>query len=195
MFEMWCDKTSCNGKKMKILLLLLNLFFVTSCAGIERPRFTPKQKGINQEFKPYIENYRYIIGEGEYSRRFNYLHMNFAKLNGSTVGRCWWLLNGELEVEIDVDYWQWVDFVAKEFLVYHELEHCIRQRMHTNSKEKIRNIIDFFEEVGFRLGLIKKLGYLKDGCPASLMHTYTLSSTCRAKHYYYYLNEIRKWEY
>lgn len=180
---------------MKIIMMLFLLLFSTSCAGISAPRFNPKQKGINKEFQPYIENYKHIIDDKNISNKFNYLHMNFASLEGSTVGRCWWLMNGELEIEIDPTYWGWIkyDFLAKEFLVYHELEHCIRKRMHTNKKHEIINIVDFFEEIGFQLGIIKRLGYLKDGCPASLMHSHTLSEQCRWKHYYYYINEMRNW--
>lgn len=179
----------------KIILLILLAFSTTSCAAT--PRISAKKTGINEEFKPYIQNYKYIIGEKKYSNKFKYLHMNFADLEGSIIGRCWWLLNGEYEVEIDINYWKWNEhnFLAKEFLIYHELEHCIRSRMHTNKQSKIESIEDFFEEIGFQLGIIKRLGYLKDGCPASIMHSHAFSDNCRIKHRYYYFNEMRNWKH
>jgi hypothetical protein len=176
--------------KKIMLFLLLTLFSCSSSV----PRISTQQKGVDSEFTPYIDNYKYIIGEGKYTQEFKHLHMNFAKLEGSIVGRCWWLLNGDYEIEIDPDYWRWNSFAAKEFLVYHELEHCIRKRMHTNKKDEIDNIADFFEEIVYQLGLIDRYGYLKDGCPSSIMHSTTLSESCRWKHREYYLDELTNWK-
>lgn len=133
----------------KFLIILFTLLISQSCSSYVR--VAPEQKGINPIFKPYINSYRYIIGEDKYKKEFNNLSMNFAKLQDNTVGRCWWLLNGDLEIEIDPSWWYGNMFSPKsqEFLTYHELEHCIRKRMHTNKKDKIENILDFFEEIGY----------------------------------------------
>lgn len=78
-------------------------------------------------------------------------------------------------------------------MLYHELEHCIRYRMHTNKKKYIKNISDIFEEIGYYMGLIPKSGFLEDGCPTSLMHSHAMSYYCRNKHYKYYIEELKKW--
>jgi hypothetical protein len=159
------------------------------------PRITHKQKGIDPTFKPHIESYRLIIGPEKYKEKFSRLSMNFKKLEIGTVGRCWWLLDGGFEVEIDPDWWYTKVFnpTAQEFLIYHELEHCIRYRMHTDRKGEIENIADFFEEIGYYIGLLPKPGYLEDGCPASLMHSHVMDYKCRDRHYIYYIEEMQKW--
>ena len=179
---------------IKIYLLGI-ILFLNSCSAL--PRVTQKQKGIDPVFKPYIESYRNIIGKDKYQYKFDRLSMNFKDLKSGIVGKCWWLINGDFEIEIDPDWWYRnyaFDPIAKEFLAYHELEHCMRYRMHTDRKKEIRSILDFFEEIGYYLGLLEKPGYLKDGCPASLMHSYVTSYYCRKKHYEYYIQELKEWK-
>ena len=176
-------------------LLIFILLITQSCAGMHLPRISPKQEGVDKQFEPFIEEYRYIIGEDSYPHRFERLHMNLANLEDSIIGRCWWLLNGDYEIEIDRNYWYNIRNSAldKQFTIYHELEHCIRYRSHTNRKEKIENIVDFFEEIGYRIGLVSKPGFLPDGCPISLMHSHSFSWECQNKHYNYYIKEMQEW--
>ena len=177
----------------KIIGVILLFFSLQSCAV--SPRYSPKQKGIDPEFKPYIQEYRNIIGKNKHKDRFERLHMNFVNLDSGILGRCFWLLNGEYEIEMDREWWySYASFYDKQFVAYHELEHCIRYRLHSNRKEEIENIADFWEEVLFQIGIIDKPGYLKDGCPASIMHSHNTSDWCHIKHYTYYIKEIRNWD-
>lgn len=182
-------------KMIKIYKFILFILLI-SCSSSGLLRVSAKKPGIDPIFKPYIQSYRYIIGKELYSDRFERLSFNFASLKDDVVGRCWWLLNGELEIEIDTTWWYNTIFdeKAKEFVVYHELEHCIKYRMHTNKKEEIIYISDFFWNIGYYLGLIPKKGNLPDGCPGSLMHSHVMTYWCREKHYIYYLNEIRDYK-
>jgi hypothetical protein len=187
---MWSNQK--GYKKMKKLLIIL--FFLTSCSVM--PRVSHKKKGINPEFKPYVESYRAIIGKDNYKKSFEKLSLNFAELKDGVVGRCWWLMNGGYEVEIDTNFWynNMFDPMIKEFLIYHELEHCIRYRMHTNKPYKINNLDDFWSTIGYYLGIMGRKGYLKDGCPASIMHSHTMSWKCRPRHYIYYIKEIMDYD-
>lgn len=188
---MWTYKNSC--KKMKYLIFTI-VFLITSCSAL--PRITHYKKGIDPQFKLYIESYRNIIGKNKYQYKFDNLSMNFRKLEPGTIGRCWWLLDGGFEIEIDTNWWYYNKFnqKSKEFLTYHELEHCIRYRMHTDRKRKIENIVDFFEEIGYYIGIIPKPGHLPDGCPSSLMHSHVMDYKCREKHYVYYIKEMQRWK-
>lgn len=178
----------------KLLIILLLIFSTSACSTM--PRVTHHQKGVDPTFEPYIDSYRIIIGKDKYKDKFEVLSMNFKKLEAGTVGKCWWLLDGGYEIEIDPDWWYQNMFYpkAKEFLAYHELDHCIRYRMHTDRKGEIETIVDFFEEIGYYIGMIPKPGYLSDGCPASLMHSHVMSDRCREKHYYYYIKELQNWK-
>ena len=179
---------------MKKLVLLITMLMLYSCSTY--PRISTNQKGVDPVFKPYVEDYRIIIGKDKYEEKFKKLHINFAVLDGDTVGRCWWLGNGGFEIEIDTDWWQRNMFYGDErkFVMYHELEHCMRYRLHTNRVNEIDSVIDFLDEMGYYLGVIPKPGYLKDGCPASLMHSHVMSPTCRQKHYVYYIEEMMNYE-
>jgi len=175
----------------KFLFLMILTMSFSSCAVY--PRVTPKQKGVDKTFEPYIKEYRYLIGQDSYSDRFKKLHMNFTDLEPGILGRCWWLLNGELEIEMDKEWWySYASFYDRQFVAYHELEHCIRKRMHTNRKEEIENIVDFWEEILYMVGIIPKPGSLPDGCPASIMHSHSLELHCQVKHYNYYIKEIQE---
>lgn len=180
-------------KKVRNLWFLILLIFSTSCAGITTPRLTTKIPGTDKEFEPYIREYKYMIDTKIYDKRFKNLSMNFSKLEGNTVGTCWWLLNGDLEIEIDSTHWRNGTIIDRQFLAYHELEHCIRQRMHTNRVLKINSILDLLDEIGYYIGIITKKGTLPDGCPASLMHSHTMSWRCQQKHFQFYIDEIRNW--
>jgi|VirMetMinimDraft_7_1064189.scaffolds.fasta_scaffold09927_2 hypothetical protein len=160
------------------------------------PRISAKQEGINPVFEPYVESYRILIGEDSHEDRFENLNINFSKLEGSVIGRCWWLANGGYEIEIDSTWWYLSMFNQheREFVMYHELEHCIRYRLHTDRVRKIHNFTSFLDEIGYYIGFVEKKEYLKDGCPASLMHSTTLSDECRHKHYRYYMEEIIEWD-
>ena len=176
-----------------LLILALLMVSVNSCAVA--PRINALKKGIDPKFKHYVTEYRNVIGINTYKDRFDRLSMNFAKLEPGVLGRCYWLLNGEFEIEIDRSYWDHgSSFYGKQYTAYHELEHCIRYRLHTDKKDKIRNVSDFFEEILYRLGIIKKKGYLKDGCPASIMNSFSIGYTCQYKHFNYYIEEMKEWE-
>jgi len=156
------------------------------------PRFVHKNKGIDSTFDPYIAEYRSIIGEEKYEHKFKRLSFNFAKLTPGVLGRCYWLIGGGYEIEIDREWWNrsWSGFLSKKLVVFHELEHCIRFRLHTNRVTKINSAADFFDEIGYFLGIINKPGYLKDGCPSTVMNSSVSGYKCQSKHYNMWIKEM-----
>lgn len=180
-------------KKMNKLLFLLVCLSFAACAVT--PRVTAHKPGIDPEFVPYIQQYQDIVGHN-YSEKFKILSINIVELDPRILGRCYWLLGGGYEVEINKEWWvsPFTDFTDRQFVVFHELEHCIRYRMHTNKKQEIDTIVDFLEEIGYYLGFLEKKGYLPDGCPASIMHSHVLGYWCQKKHYKYYIQEMRNWK-
>jgi hypothetical protein len=177
----------------KLLSVLVFTFVFSACAVT--PRVTAHKSGIDPEFVPYIDQYQDIVGY-QYYKRFEMLSMNVVELDSGTLGRCYWLLGGGYEIEINKQWWTspLIDFVDRQFVVFHELEHCIRHRMHSNRKHQIETIVDFLEEVGYYLGILEKRGYLPDGCPSSIMHSHVMGYWCQEKHYKYYIKEMRNWK-
>lgn len=173
---------------MKKLLLIILL--TTSCSVM--PRTVHKKKGIDTELKPYVADYRNIIGKDVLSHRFKRLSVNFSDIEGNILGRCFWLIGGGYEIEIDRNWWNLSSTtqIDKKFVMYHELEHCIRLRMHTDRKTEINTVLDFIDELGYLLGIIDKPGFLPDGCAVSLMNSYSQSTWCQEKHYEHYIKEM-----
>jgi len=169
---------------------------LSSCTGV-KIRTYPRKKGKQEILKPYIKEYKQIVKLNKQQKnRLKKLHINILPINdGSVVGRCWYYGSGQLEIVIDKHYWEnWTtNEIDKQFLVFHELEHCIRYREHTNPKKEIRNIVDFFERIGYGIGFLNSKQNLPDGCPPSLMNSHTLGSDCKSRHYMLYIREMQKW--
>jgi hypothetical protein len=179
---------------MNKLLVFLLICFV-SCANSSL-RISPKKRGVDPVFSPYVKNYASLINLKNKDKksindlRIKKLSINFSNLEGTTIGRCYWLLNSEIEIEIDKNWWDNSSFLSKEFLIYHELEHCIRYRMHTNQKTIKNNVADYIEAFLQKVGLIPRSGYFKDGCPASIMNPTDAGEWCAYNHYEDYIQDI-----
>jgi len=52
-----------------------------------------------------------------------------------TLGQCKSYSNGSGQVVIDEPYWNRVDETEREYLVFHELGHCLLDREHLDSKD------------------------------------------------------------
>lgn len=174
---------------MKKILTILLLFIQTSCSSVEI-RMVKKHKGIDPSFKPYIEEFKYLSRGKVKDKDFEGLSIGFRDYakNVNTVGTCHYTV---FEIDINKKWWNsyYRSFEEKYELIFHELGHCVLKRGHTEIPSH-NGFLAWLERIGFRLGLFSQKGYLKDGCPASIMHPYTLSQTCMNRHYYYYINEL-----
>jgi hypothetical protein len=176
---------------MKILLIISLLF--QSCSV--HPIFVEK-RGIDPAFAHHVAEYRGLIGKNKYSEKFKRLHINFSnKLNDNTMAVCYIrILQGEYEILINQKMWNRSHLLSQEFTIYHELEHCIRKRMHTNDDYEIEKFIDIIETIGFYLNILEVKGYLPDGCPYSVMHSDEFSYRCYQLHYFHYKKEIKEYK-
>ena len=77
----------------------------------------------------------------------------------------------------------------KKELVYHELGHCLLGKNHSE-KTLSDGFVGTVERFAFNIGWWTPKGYLKDKCPASLMHPYMVGPYCFGKHYDYYIAEF-----
>lgn len=193
---MWTYEES--GEKMKKLLTLLLLTFaLNSCADI---RVMPKHDGIDKEFaslkQEFIRDSKGKITE----RDFNGLTIGFRDYpsESNTVGTCWPM---GLFTEIDINRSAWLSHPVRsggikgwnnlwrKELVYHELAHCLLNRDHSEITTS-SGYVGAMERFAFKIGWWTPKGYLKSGCPASIMHPRMVGPDCFAKHYDYYIAEL-----
>lgn len=95
----------------------------------------------------------------------------FKKLDKPTVGLCTSYEEGSRKIEIDPDYWQSVNALGKEQLVFHELGHCALNLDHNS------NMLDLHEA-----GMI----------PASIMYPYVFGEEPYYEEFRnYYIKELK----
>lgn len=163
------------------------LFSSTGCSQIAR-----HHKGIDPELVPYLKDYRNLIDNPyQYNDRFETLSAGFRDLDGP-IGVCYWLIGNRREISFDPHYWRLMDPISRQLTVYHELEHCIRFRMHSSKKWIITNPWELIERIGQDLGIYELKNNFIDGCPSSVMYPYEISNSCVAVHYLDYIEEIIK---
>lgn len=177
---------------MKKLLLIVIL--IASCASIYRP-FNQHQN-IDPSFSSYVDE---IIrgSKGKIVRQdFRHITMAFVDEIGfdyGNIGVCWWTLTGG-EIEIDRNAWAGKSEMARMSLIYHEVGHCLCNRMHTftitrNSwyKNTLNALGDFLEAIGWA----EKIGQFEgSSCPNSLMYASHISDSCLFLYYKEYMEEF-----
>lgn len=172
-----------------MLKIFFTLFLCISCATPKNIRLQPQHKGINPTFYPFVMDYLSIVPVNKF-KVYQRLTIDFKKLDGDVVGRCFWFYDGRYEIDIDPGYWNRSNWIQKQFLMYHELEHCVRKRMHTDKDDKVHDLPSFFSNLFIYMGLVNTNWYLEDGCPISIMHSTTMENDCNEKHYHYYIKEM-----
>ncbi len=96
------------------------------------------QGNISDEISPYMDKF---IEEGEL-RGLN-IEINYNNLSASVsaisdsgvIGQCVSYSNEHQEILISEDFWNSATELNKEFLVFHELGHCILGRSHDDSTD------------------------------------------------------------
>ena len=173
-------------KKIINLITIFLLFY--SCSTL---RFARKHDGIDYRVKPYIDHFvKSSNGKMTYEDledvSIGFVDYTEGERNAAV---CWPL--GYL-TEIDISRRWWFDMsssLQKMELIYHELGHCVINRVHTKSKYG-EDYVTRFENYLFELGILKELNDLKDGCPSSIMNPIVLDERCIIKHYNYYVDEF-----
>ena len=109
-----------------ISLLVMTLFSCTKEYGYD----------VNSEVEPYFRLFETEAAERGYV--FNLeadgigATVDFIK-DGTTVGQCQTSDQGNKRVFIDRAFWESFDHYEREFIVFHELGHCVLDRDHDDS--------------------------------------------------------------
>ena len=116
-------------RRIGITFIALISFF--SCSK------TDEGKTIADDLLPYYESFIYEaeIRDINLSAENLDILMYFTNIpNNNTLGQCRFTAGSNL-IEIDQFYWRTLDEVGKEFLVFHELGHCVLHREHRDDTD------------------------------------------------------------
>lgn len=173
-----------SSMSKKILLIYLLFIFLLGCKQTEKPivyvptaaPITPTAAAISTDFEPYINSFKSeaIVR----NKIFDYSSLSVSydhTLSGSNVlGVCTWGGLNPPRITINPTYWQaWAAngrVSEMQQLIYHELGHCILNRMHD---DRTVNTVDNGTAIAI-----------------SLMNSYHLTPTVYERNYEYYLNEL-----
>lgn len=130
----------------------LVLVFLTACG----------QLNVDHAFSPYVERFESVTGAK------NDTPISFDNLTYPTIGTCTSYDGGFKYVKVSPSYWSAATDDQKEYLIFHELGHCVLRAKH----------IDKFV----------------DGCPISIMSKFAFGDTnCYRTRKQYYFNELKSY--
>jgi hypothetical protein len=122
--------------------------------------------GIDDEILPYLTNFAEeaaFRGVDIDLENFN-LEAYFTDISEvGVVGQCQTFTDDSVDLLIEKDYWRRINTNKKEFLIFHELGHCILQRGH----------LDDGDENGFCVSMMQSgTGSCVDNYNANTRETY-----------------------
>ncbi len=113
--------------------VMLILIF-SSCFDPEP--FTPEQEAhlnFEQELRVHVENYLFEAEKRgiDVSERISEVQGVINEINDDNVaGTCTWHSQSPNEIVIDESFWNNASSLYREFVVFHELGHCVQDRGH-----------------------------------------------------------------
>ena len=117
---------------MKRLVFLL--FVLASFASCDKSN---QGKTIADELLPYYESFVFEAEKRNVQLTEEDLDvlMYFTNIpNNNVLGQCRFS-DGSNQIEIDQFFWRTLDEVGKEFLIFHEMGHCVLEREHRDDTD------------------------------------------------------------
>lgn len=105
----------------KLFLIIVSLMASTSCG--QKP--SHYNVVVEMELEQYARSFELDMGVN-----VTHISIRFGSLSGSTVGLCTSWSNGDREIIIDFEFWDYLSEDAREQLMYHELGHCAMDLIH-----------------------------------------------------------------
>ena len=138
------SKNKTHKMKAKIIILLLATLFWNSCAKED----IATSSSIDEALQPYFDTFvTEAIARGELIDLDDYYLQAFIEnIEGTdVVGQCSYSENSPRTVRIDRFYWRRATHLQKEFVVFHELGHCLLGRSHTDEENPSGTCISIME--------------------------------------------------
>jgi hypothetical protein len=126
--------------KYTAFALILHLFFI-SCSK-------ENSQVIESELQIHFINF-----EAEAAAHGLDIDLSSIDLNGyiqnietrGTLGQCKSYSDGSKQVIVDEQYWNRISDSEREYLVFHELGHCVLEREHNDGKDENGNCISIMQ--------------------------------------------------
>lgn len=118
----------------KIFYILFIGIMMTACSTSE-PEEIVVENFIDDELSQYFESFREEAAKYDIDVDYTELRIDGYLQNiteRGVAGQCQRFEGGLSAVIVEPSYWNTIDGLEREFLVYHELGHCVLGREHTD---------------------------------------------------------------
>jgi len=118
---------------MKLLKIILVFVLWSSCSH-EEDSFTLSTSIENEVLSYMISFHEEAQLRGvDINLADAQISVRLIDIGGETVGRCLTFSNNTKTIELDRNYWDAQEDLGKEFVIYHELGHCLLDRGHLDA--------------------------------------------------------------
>ncbi len=130
--------------KFRYFLYFLPLIVLTVFSCQEEPEET-----IDPDLLPYIESFVFEANERDYPITIESIDIEVKFENiadPSVIGRCLRSETGEnLGIAVDPIYWKLASELEREYVMFHELGHCVLNRSHTSESDSNNTCLSIME--------------------------------------------------
>lgn len=137
-------------KNFKVLLVILPVIFLSVFACNDEP-----EPLIDPELRPYVEQFIFESNERDYLTADGTpldidnlgITVNFVNISDpAVIGRCQRNEDGVSQsIAIDPVFWKISTELVKEYIMFHELGHCVLSRDHTTAADPNNTCLSIME--------------------------------------------------
>jgi len=121
---------------MKYYIPIILLFLLAGCAD-DRTEYV-LEEAVDSEVLIHLLNFESAATDRDISIDWaSYgLRVQLTDIETEAVGRCLTYTDQTRVIELDKTYWMTQDDVQREFVIFHELGHCILDRSHLDEADQ-----------------------------------------------------------
>ena len=121
-----------NRIKIFLNLSLMMLLGATSCSDQEEYSF---DQSVDLELQEFFDSFasEALNRDVEINWDEEEIVAEITTISTDALGQCLTFEQGRRQINIDLDFWQSSNRLAKEFLIFHELGHCVLGRSHNDT--------------------------------------------------------------
>ena len=127
--------------KKFILLLLISTVLLSACS--KEANYV-----VEEEISVYFEKFEAAAAERGHEIDLKAIHIEgyFSDIEANgVVGQCKTYSDGTHDIVIEKTYWNRKNDLEKEYLIFHELGHCVLNREHLDNQDQQGNCISMMQ--------------------------------------------------